>query len=972
MDHIYNPQLNEFDTTYNDTNIKDDMYYIHNQYNNQQIFQDTNPNQVVLRKQSSIVPLNSKYRDRNRFPNANNIIYDLPRNYSNVAKIELVGSIFPNVDHVIKGESAGSLQNNVLRWTNVTDRNLVVYTDIDFVHSFGTYFGFLYNYRVDKAEKTFYLNHLNRSFTINTSPSLALDGTPSTLLSFDWEDVGNFTTNVTTDIVEYSIPIKPGNYSFNTLMDAVGEQMNQVRKIDNEFHFFVFTYNEDTDIISASPYIVFVLPDNPITTVSGSYDVFINSPGHFFVTGDTIRLIGISGVGGIPESILNNEFVVTFIDADTLRVTVSIKAGSSNTGGGNNCRIGELTSFKFLFGDIDRYGNRNKGFISRNMGFRPENSGEVLDPDPLRPISYSITSTQNLGSNVFRLFLTDGILAPNEFLKPCRRLDITDITAGVITVSEFHNIPEKSLVYLYIPSLSISSYMQVIPISNTKLKTSTLLETTDLSDSFLKFGDTIQINGVNISPTHLNKISSLEKDRYNYFVENCGIDFVDVYIPRAESISLVSTLVSNSDSKYSAPKVFTEFLRVEHFSNLFNGIDYMLDSTSIVTEVSGEPYFTCKFIDDVSYIGSASGLNTSVLDVTSGTFTVDVVFEPAVTPDISSFVFVEANGTGLTAPWVTANRVSGNTYTGSIDLPDGTYPIGSTYIITGDANLRKSLQNCRVKDGTNPSVITDNTIDFVHSYNGIYNIMSNTNDPKTLKFFTYLSRGGSLYGGDTIGGEGTFDTVRNEVQIYNVLSNNGTDKLLNVELDSINSKHHEIRLLSSTNNFYTLKVLRRYFRDFDGKDLGGDRVFISSDIHGYGQNRSNTEFWFKTGELYSAVDLRGEDYVFLMTKPITNTINSLISYDEDIFAQLILDKYPGNMCFNSFISEPQDFSDSLLSSLNKISIKLLYENRQPYDLKNLEYSITLKITEYIKTIKSLNTQNSFTNEEVYELSNRRQ
>ena len=469
-DDIYQVQNNIYDYNYSsfqEGDIKDPVYYIHNDYSKPSVFQDQKSEQVVLKKKHSLVVLNSRNRNKNKYPNANNVLFDLPREFSNVSKIELVSSSFPNSDHVIKGPKAGSLQNNKIRWSNELDKYNTVYSDIEFTYSFDSYFGFLYNYRTERSTETLFVNFLHKKICVNISPSEAEDGVLGSLFSFQWEDMGNFTSNVTTGIMEYVIEIKPGNYLFQTLIENINSGINNVRKIDFDFNFMFFEGNRDTDILSCSPYIISVLPDNPLSVVSGESTVNINIPNHFFTDGEFIRIVDAVKIAGIPASILNNEFRVTYIDPNTIQILTSVKASSTTTGGGTNVKAGELTSFKFLYGRYDRYLNENKGFISKNLGYREENSGIVLPDDPLTTNTLTPTFVNNIGGNLWRFNTSES----TSFLKSVNKFTVNNINLGIIETNSPHLFEEKGLVFLDIPDMEFRQYVYVEVMGEYKMKT---------------------------------------------------------------------------------------------------------------------------------------------------------------------------------------------------------------------------------------------------------------------------------------------------------------------------------------------------------------------------------------------------------------------------------------------------------------------------------------------------------------------
>ncbi len=70
------------------------------------------------------------------------------------------------------------------------------------------------------------------------------------------------------------------------------------------------------------------------TTVNASTTVTVNDPGHGAQTGDFVMISGVSGaVNGIPDTALNREFQITYLNGNQYNISVSAPATSSSTAG---------------------------------------------------------------------------------------------------------------------------------------------------------------------------------------------------------------------------------------------------------------------------------------------------------------------------------------------------------------------------------------------------------------------------------------------------------------------------------------------------------------------------------------------------------------------------------------------------------------------------------------------------------------
>ncbi len=77
-----------------------------------------------------------------------------------------------------------------------------------------------------------------------------------------------------------------------------------------------------------------VVASNAFTTVNASTSVKVNDPGHGAQTGDFVMISGVSGaVNGIPDTALNREFQITYINGNQYSITVGSPATSSGTTG---------------------------------------------------------------------------------------------------------------------------------------------------------------------------------------------------------------------------------------------------------------------------------------------------------------------------------------------------------------------------------------------------------------------------------------------------------------------------------------------------------------------------------------------------------------------------------------------------------------------------------------------------------------
>lgn len=93
--------------------------------------------------------------------------------------------------------------------------------------------------------------------------------------------------------------------------------------------------SSDSDVVDITPLrATSTIGSNAFTTTNTSTTVVVNDTAHGAQNGDFIVISGVSGaVNGIPDTDLNTEFRVTYIDANTFSIEVATPATSSGTTG---------------------------------------------------------------------------------------------------------------------------------------------------------------------------------------------------------------------------------------------------------------------------------------------------------------------------------------------------------------------------------------------------------------------------------------------------------------------------------------------------------------------------------------------------------------------------------------------------------------------------------------------------------------
>jgi hypothetical protein len=128
---------------------------------------------------------------------------------------------------------------------------------------------------------------------------------------------------------------------------------------------------------------------------------------------------------------------------------------------------------------------------------------------------------------------------------------------------------------------------------------------------------------------------------------------------------------------------------------------------------------------------------------------------------------------------------------------------------------------------------------------------------------------------------------------------------------------------------------------------GGTNVYISSNYHGFNGVQQNT----KNSLLNRSINLEGENYSFLTCPQLATMMNT--GTVKDIFARITLDQSPGYVCFN-FLSNPKNFDTVPLEKLTELEFGVVNYDSTLYEFNDLDFSMTLEITEVIDGTDAFN------------------
>ena len=125
---------------------------------------------------------------------------------------------------------------------------------------------------------------------------------------------------------------------------------------------------------------------------------------------------------------------------------------------------------------------------------------------------------------------------------------------------------------------------------------------------------------------------------------------------------------------------------------------------------------------------------------------------------------------------------------------------------------------------------------------------------------------------------------------------------------------------------------------------GGSGVRINSKIHGWFGNQDNSP----GGVLNKNINLAGESHCFLCCPNLGHTDFMSTGPVKDIFAKIQLTASPGFQQYQGHVdSAPRLFDSGALANLDQFHFLVYSPNNTPLDFQQLNYSMTLEITEEI-------------------------
>lgn len=890
-DRKINAKLNEISLLNTNNNSGNDE---NNIYQNPTLIssQAINDNKNIIRKLKHIetlVSVDSRDRDKLLYPNANSFSIFLNKTFRNVKEIELVSIEFPNTDAVINSG------NNMIYWRNQEDIDL----DITVV------------------------------------------------------------TNGKTEYPVYSAEIVVGSYTLTTLENEIFVVTNLVKRKQgyqngiqpynaSDYHFFVISLNINTDLVKFDSLIMQNLPNNSLATTAATGIISVSATNHGYSNNETIYINGANQIAGIDASVINGFHVITVINTNTFIFSVNLLASVTTTGGGNTMQSGKYAPFQFLWGV-------ESNTIAQNLGFPLENSSEL--------ITTNILNVQTVYQMYIILDESTNFLQTYDYIGQSVSIGYIDIISGVsIFVSygsyEITNIISNTEILVevsdntvYHTLLNNSSIANVLQFNNKRYSisgyaeylTPSILITTSTIHNYLisDLGNTITLSNtstfINGSSTNTYNIDG------NYIINQ---------LPTPSSIIVPGVLTYNINGGYMARQnpLTTWIVTIENVIPNYlysNGVYYTYIETRIphllkigdnitINNVISLPKITSNYYTVISVPSSNAVLIS--LDIKS----------VEMSSILSGGAFI---GTGLITvsfPNHGFNSIISVSDSISYDVNDGIFTItdSSGNVTTYNVSV---VSTGTIISGTILSIEVQTLNPHNLSIGDIVRLTFNGSQP-------IMSNGLSLTGGGyivlTIPTSDTFTIMDINVAFTDL-------SIIPTDLNGIMGLSNSFYLYGATNvggiNESILNYIKYSVRDiYDINTFtfmstgfavsletgGGSNLYISSLLHGYSGSQSNT----KNNVLNRSINLEGENYSFL-TCPTLNTVLDTGNV-KNVFARISLDQPPGYICY-SFLSNPKIFDVITLDRLETLSFSIYNYNNTLYEFNDLDYSMTLKITESV-------------------------
>lgn len=750
--------------------------------------------------------------------------------------------------------------------------------------------------------KTFYnVKSIKLSSIEFPNTNAVINSTNNNIYWRNMEDVEKDSINaITKNYPVYNVKLRIGSYITSTLQSEITHKLSTVKRLNRlgDHHYFITTLDIDTDIVTFTSLILNQLPNNPINTSVNTSIIQISAPNHGYYDGEYIYLIGASTLAGINSTLLNTKHKIAVINQDTFNIEINVKAGSTLLGGGNTMKSGRIAPFQLLFGT-------ESNTIAQNIGYPLENSSQLIN-------TY-IQSITNFYEVIIVTKNAHGFLSTFDYIGQSCLISGSGTSPSINGIKIITRIISNTSFGIKISNkLTLESYnigqvtfnsstFDIQSISNNTINTILITTFSNHNYSLNNIGNSIDLYNTKTTP-NLNGVTTI----YSLFENNSFT--IQGLIPLGGE----STVTKIGDGG-SIPRNDPLTTYTANVTNIILGVSTMSitcpnhkfkigDTIAIYNLISTPIISNLSLVVFAIPSSNTIVINTQLLSFDN-------------TNILNGTVYIGTGLFTLSFPNHNFNNIT------SIQNTDGT-PSGQ---LSGNLIL---IQTLLPHNFTNNQIVRLMQTNSTPSINGSYSITVISSDTFTIPYSYPIINSGSS---GIIG-------LNQEFYLY------GVNDISGITSTNINNNLYTVRDILDENTI-TFYKYNSYAKSIVSG--GGNNVFISSLLHGFNGEQTNT----KIDLLNRSINLQGENYAFLCCPQLSSMLNT--GNVKNTFARISLDQSPGNMVF-SYLSNPKVFDTTPLDQLNDLEFSIVNYDGTLYEFNDLDYSFSLEIVEVIDIVDNFN------------------
>lgn len=742
----------------------------------------------------------------------------------------------------------------------------------------------------------------------------------------------------------YEITLDAGNYEPNSLIVALTEKMNSIKRRNGtgDNHFFTISADVDTNIFKFSNLNLSYLASDPLTSSQGSQLIRVSHINHGFENGQLIYMFEASQVGGFDSVILNSTHNIIYVDANSYDIELSKPSSITETGGGDFIFIGTEIPFKFLFGEYsDTFADK--------IGFPSENSSALLNSDPITTLG---------AIKPVRMFY--GIIVSQPYLI----FEVDTNWFANNTIIQIQNLQSIPSLPSELTIFSVGTFTTTIgPVNGIRI---------NLNNSLTSLLG-VDVSGITSGGSiHLNISNNNLFSNININTKNFLLNF-----PQNHNFFYASTANTYSFTEYIVFIITkTNFVKNYQGAIQYDSFD-LTNGSNTITNISGDnniPRFdigNVLIIKGEEYTITAFATDYSTITINpaySGSTVLSYNEGFAIKPDNLEYV-----------PWGADTSNIRHVLTQGQSFFTGQQKLIDYFLDVGDKiKFRKINSPPGVPPSETPEIYTVTQIDLITGRIDLDKNITETTDSdyivyiKTNRpYYAYLTTNNSNYndyrliydifssGISTVeiyfyeGPNSDADLMpaylanSNILNLYGVENNNqgslgGIDvigQLNNLNLNIIATNISNVLLVEGL-SFFTQQTVG-----------GGDNVRVSTALSEFRGTQTNQ---LHNNVIFKPILLQGIDYVYICADKIEENILTLGTQVSNVIGMILLTAPAGTFIFNSAVNLPKIFYNSPLPKLDNLELTVRRPDGKLFDLNNLDYSFTLEVIELVEKYENQN------------------